>query len=150
MARDALVPKNRILIEVPSNPENVGVVRVAVAAFAAQLDFAIDEIDDIKVAVSEAVSNAVIHGYAEHPGMVSVEARAYADRLEIVVEDRGRGIEDVEKALQPAFTTDPGRMGLGLTFMDSFMDELSVRSTPGKGATVLMVKRPSLAAKSTA
>lgn len=147
MAPDGSALRNRLFLEVPSNPENVGIVRVAVAAFAAQLDFTIDEIDDIKVAVSEAVSNAIIHGYAERPGMVSVEARAYAECLEVVVEDRGRGIEDVEKALQPAFTTDPGRMGLGLTFMDSFMDELSVRSTPGKGTTVVMVKRPRLAAK---
>lgn len=148
MALDDGRLRNRILIEIPSNPENVGTIRVAVASFAAQLDFTIDEVDDIKVAISEAVSNAIIHGYAERPGMVAVEARAYEDRLEIVVEDRGRGIEDVEKALQPAFTTDPGRMGLGLTFMDSFMDELSVRSTPGKGTTVLMVKRPQQAAKS--
>lgn len=132
-------------LEVSSLPDNVGVARVAIASFASQLDFTLSEIDEIKVAVSEAVTNAVIHGYRDRPGLIRITAMAREDKLEITVEDEGSGIPDVETARQPSFSTDPDRMGLGFVFMESFMDELEVASRPGEGTRVRMVKRPQTA-----
>ena len=129
-------------LEIASLPDNVGVARVAIASFASQLDFTLSEVDEIKVAVSEAVTNAVIHGYRDCPGLVRITAVARGDELEITVEDEGSGIPDVEAARQPSFSTDPDRMGLGFVFMESFMDELEVASRPGEGTRVRMVKRP--------
>ncbi|MCL4515234.1 MAG: anti-sigma F factor [Firmicutes bacterium] len=134
--------KNYVHLEFPSDPENVGVARVLVASFAAQLDFTLEEIDEIRVATSEAVSNAIIHGYVHSPGMVSVRVNLYENLLEIIVEDQGVGIEDIALASQPSFSTDPERMGLGLVFMDSFMDKLEIDSAPGRGTRVRMLKSP--------
>lgn len=133
--------RNEIYIEFPSRPENVGLARVAVASLAAQLEFTLGEIEEIKVATSEAVSNAVIHAYRDKGGKVRITAAVDSTTLEVIVEDDGRGIEDVAQARQPSFSTDPERMGLGFVFMESFMDEVEVRSAPGEGTRVRMVKR---------
>ncbi len=126
----------------PARPENVGLARVAVAAFASRLPFTLPELEEIKVAVSEAVSNAVVHAYDGGAGAVRVRAARRDDRvLEIVVSDSGRGIEDVRRAREPSFTTAPGRMGLGFAFMEAFMDGVEVTSTPGRGTRVRMWKR---------
>ncbi len=141
--------------------DNVALSRVTVAAFAAQLDFTLDEIEDIRVAVSEAVTNAVVHAYGDadlgggvnhgggvnpaggaNPGTVTLEVAHDGEALTIIVTDHGRGIADVALARQPAYTTDPERMGLGFAIMESFSDELEVASEVGRGTTVRMVKRP--------
>lgn len=134
--------RNEVRIEFPSLPENVGLARVAVAAFAGQLDFTMAEIEEIKVAVSEAVTNCVVHAYDGTPGLVRVTARREGRTLELVVEDSGRGIGDVDQARQPAWSSDPERMGLGFVFMESFMDGLEVASRPGEGTRVRMWKTP--------
>ncbi len=141
--------KNQLKLSFMSIPENVALARVAVAAFAAQLEFTLEDIEEIKVAVSEAVSNCIIHGYENDPNhTVNIVCTIYDDLLEILVEDEGKGIADVSKALQPAFSTDPERMGLGFTFMQSFMDKVDVKSALDRGTTVTMLKRPDNAAVS--
>jgi len=139
--------RNRVRLEILGIPENVGLARVCMASFAAQLDFTVGELEELKVAVSEAVTNSIIHGYGEERGIVSLVATRDDERVEIVVEDRGRGIEDVEAAMQPSFSTDPERMGLGFVFMESFMDDVEVTSRPGEGTTVRMWKSRSSSAE---
>ncbi len=132
---------NIVKIEFPSLPSNVSFARVAAAAFAAQLDFTLNDLEEIKVAVSEAVTNAIVHGYANNSGgTICLFAEIRKDNLIIVVEDRGRGIENIEKALQPTSSTDPERMGLGFSFMQSFSDTLRVESSPGAGTRVTMTR----------
>lgn len=132
---------NQLKMEFQSLPANVAFARVAVAAFASQLDFTLNDLEEIKVAVSEAVANAIIHGYENSPtGIVRVSVTLMDKGLEIRVEDNGKGISDIKKALQPAFSTDPERMGLGFVFMQSFTDRLQVDSSPSKGTRVTMVK----------
>jgi stage II sporulation protein AB (anti-sigma F factor) len=136
---------NEMLLEVPGRAENVALIRVAVAAFAGALPFTLPEIEEVKVAVSEAASNCVLHAYgADGPGRVAVRAALCDGRLTVEVRDWGRGIEDVARARQAAFTTsaDPEHLGLGFTFMEQFSDELEVESTPGGGTTVRLRKRP--------
>lgn len=138
-------PENELLLEVPSLAENVAVCRVAVAAFAGSLPFTLAEVEELKVAVSEAVSNCVLHAYeAGRPGRVRVRAARRAGELVVEVQDWGRGIADVEQARQASFTTadDPEHLGLGFTFMEQFSDRVEVDSTPGVGTTVRLVKRP--------
>lgn len=134
---------NYIKLEFPAKSSNEAFARAAVAAFAAQLDPTIDELGDIRTAVSEAVTNAIVHAYPDRLGTVWIKLRILSDEiLEISVRDKGRGIEDVEKAMQPLFTTGgEERSGMGFTIMESFMDALRVRSQPGKGTTVTMRKR---------
>lgn len=133
--------ENSMALEFLSLPQNIGLARVAVATFAAQVDMTLNELEEIKVAVSEAVSNAIIHGYGGEPrGIVRVAAERTAAGLVITVEDQGCGIPDVAQALQPAFSTDPERMGLGFAFMQSFMDELEVTSEVNRGTRVRMFK----------
>lgn len=132
--------KNYLTMSFYSHSENVGVARVAAASFAAQADFTLNAIEEIKVAVSEAVTNAIVHGYADWDGMVEMTLALYDDRLELVVVDHGCGIADVAQARQPSFSTDPERMGLGFAFMESFMDKLDVTSTLGQGTVVTMCK----------
>lgn len=137
-----MTKRNEISLEVRSRPENVGLARVTLAAFASQLDFTISEIEEIKVAVSEAVSNAIIHGYGgQEDQMVRILASLDGDTLKVVVEDHGCGIEDVALARQPSYSTDPERMGLGFVFMESFMDTLEVESRVNEGTRVRMTKR---------
>ncbi len=134
-------PVNRMRVEFTSLPANVAFARVAAAAFASQLDFTLNDLEEIKVAVSEAVTNAIVHGYENRSdGTVVMSVEIRKNHLEIVVEDSGKGIEDLEKALQPAYSTDPERMGLGFAFMQSFSDSLRVESSPNAGTRVTMTK----------
>ena len=135
--------QNYIKLEFPAKSVNEGFARAAVAAFASQLDPTLGEIGDIKTAVSEAVTNAVVHAYPEKLGMVMLRVRILPDeRLEIVVKDHGVGIPDVEKAKTPLYTTGgEERSGMGCTIMESFMDTVKVKSAPGKGTTVTMCRR---------
>lgn len=136
--------QNQFKLEFKSRPENVGFARVAVAAFATQIDFTLSEVEDIKGAVSEAVTNAIIHGYRNNPeGIVTIHGAICGGQLEIVVEDNGVGMENVREALQPGFSTVPDRLGLGFSFLQSFMDTIEVRSQPGRGTRVLMTKHVS-------
>ena len=141
---------NYISMEFLSRSSNEAFARVAVASFAAQMDPTLDEIGDIKTAVSEAVTNAAIHAYPDSLGKVLVRARIFEGNvLEIMVKDWGCGIADVEKARQPMFTTGgEERSGMGFTIMESFMDRLTVRSKPGKGTTVVMRRKIAVRARS--
>lgn len=131
---------NYIKIEFPSKSSNEAFARTAAAAFASQLDPTMDELGDIRTAVSEAVTNAIVHAYPDNIGKISMRLRILGrDTLEVSVRDWGRGIEDVERAMTPLYTTGgEERSGMGFTIMGSFMDKLRVRSTPGKGTTVTM------------
>ena len=132
--------ENYIKFEFPSRSVNEGFARAAAAAFAAQLDPTMDELGDIKTAVSESVTNCIVHAYPDSLGKVTLRLRILGgDTLEISVKDSGRGIEDVARAREPLFTTGgEERSGMGFTIMESFMDKLTVRSKPGKGTTVTM------------
>lgn len=132
--------ENYMILEFPSRSSNEAFARSAVACFAAQLDPTLEELGDIKTAVSEAVTNCIVHAYPDGFGTIMLRCRILKDNvLDIVVKDRGVGIADIEKARKPMFTTGGAdRSGMGFTIMESFMDELKVRSTPGKGTTVTM------------
>ncbi|MBR2132210.1 MAG: anti-sigma F factor [Oscillospiraceae bacterium] len=134
---------NYITFEFLSRSANEGFARAAVACFAAQLDPTLDELGDIKTAVSEAVTNAIVHGYPDTLGRVQIRVSILEENiLEIVVRDWGRGIPDVHKAREPMFTTGgEERSGMGFTIMESFMDYLNVRSTPNKGTRIVMRKK---------
>ena len=140
---------NEVTLEFPSRSSNEGFARAAVASFAAQLDPTLNELEDIKTSVSEAVTNAIVHAYPDDIGKVLMKVRICPGNvLEITVRDHGRGIPDVEKARQPMFTTGGAeRSGMGFTIMESFMDQLTVRSTAGRGTTVVMKKRLSARVK---
>lgn len=133
---------NSMKLEIPAQGPNVALARLAVAAFAAGLDFTLPEIEEIKVAVSEAVTNVVLHAYGAAGGTITITAAIDAGRLLVTVADAGRGIADVKRARQPGQSTCPGRTGLGFSFMESLMDEVAVDAAPGRGTTVRMVKRP--------
>lgn len=131
-------------MQFPALSQNEMLSRSVVSSFASQLNPLVDELSDIKTAVSEAVTNAIVHGYKDSTGMVEIEGKIYQDKiLCISVKDRGCGIKDVEKAREPLFTTgaDEERAGLGFTIMETFMDSLKVKSSEGKGTTVIMVKK---------
>ena len=129
-------------VEFDAKSVNEGFARVTAAAFITQLDPTLDEVADIKTAVSEAVTNAIIHGYESEVHNIYIRCRTEERTLYVEVEDKGRGIEDVEAAMEPLFTTKPelDRSGMGFSFMEAFMDGLSVVSEPGKGTTVKMKK----------
>ena len=131
---------NYIKLDFPSRSVNEGFARAAAAAFAAQLDPTMEELGDIKTAVSEAVTNCIVHAYPDTLGKTTMRLRIIGgDTLEISVKDTGRGIEDVAQAREPLFTTGgEERSGMGFTIMESFMDKLTVRSKPGRGTTVTM------------
>jgi stage II sporulation protein AB (anti-sigma F factor) len=137
---------NYIKLEFPARSVNEGFARAAAAAFAAQIDPTLEELGDIKTAVSEAVTNAIVHAYPDSVGQVTMRLRLLEGNvLEIMVRDRGCGIPDVKKAMEPMFSTGgEERSGMGFTIMDSFMDGLRVRSAAGKGTTVTMSKRISV------
>ena len=128
-----------------SRSTNEGFARTAAACFAAQLDPTLDEINDIKTAVSEAVTNCIVHAYPDRLGVVSMRLRLFEDNtLEIVIKDSGVGIPDVDRARKPLYTTGGAdRSGMGFTIMESFMDTLKVRSVQEKGTTVTMRRRVS-------
>lgn len=131
---------NEVTLAFPSRSSNEGFARAAVSCFAAQMDPTLNELEDIKTAVSEAVTNAIVHAYPDCIGKIVLKLRQREDHvLEIVVKDWGVGIADVEQARTPLFTTgSEERAGMGFTIMESFMDSLRVRSVPGKGTTVTM------------
>ncbi len=135
---------NEMRLDFRALPENEAFARLAVSGFMLPLDPSMEVLADVKTAVSEAVTNAIVHAYPDAPGTVRLTARYSADGLvEVDVIDRGRGIEDVEKARQPFFTTGEGdeRSGMGFTVMESFMDRVIVRSAPGRGTAVRLFKR---------
>ena len=135
--------ENEVTLQFPSQSSNEGFIRSAVACFAAQMDPTLNELEDIKTAVSEAATNAIVHAYPDRIGKVTVKVRICTGQvLEITVRDYGRCIPDVEKARQPMFTTGgEERIGMGFTIMESFMDSLKVRSVAGRGTTVVMKKK---------
>ncbi|MCL2514186.1 MAG: anti-sigma F factor [Oscillospiraceae bacterium] len=134
---------NELRLTVDARSINEGFCRVAAAAFIAELDPTIEELCDVKTAVSEAVTNCVVHAYREKPGKIYINAVIYGNgTVKIRVKDAGCGIEDVEKAKEPLFTTmGDERSGLGFSVMESFSDKLTVRSKPGSGTTVTIEKR---------
>jgi stage II sporulation protein AB (anti-sigma F factor) len=129
-------------LEFSSKSKNESFARVVVAAFASQLDPTIEELSDIKTAVSEAVTNAIIHGYEYKEGTVIIETTVEDNRVEVIVEDRGKGIRDIDKAMEPFYTSRPEleRSGMGFTVMETFMDSLEVESQENQGTKVKMVK----------
>ena len=135
--------ENRMKLEFDSRSANESFARVAVAAFLSQLNPTLEEVADVKTALSEAVTNCVVHAYEGKVEKILVECMIKGQELTILVEDRGCGIADVHQAMEPLFTTKPDseRCGMGFAFMEAFMDELSVKSEPGKGTTVCMRKR---------
>ena len=135
--------ENYVTLEFLSRSNNESFARTAAAGFAAQLDPTLDELGDIKTAVSEAVTNAIVHAYPDSIGRVVVKVRQCAGNLlEITVRDYGRGIPDIERARQPMYTTGgEERSGMGFTIMESFMDSVLVRSVVGRGTTVVMKKK---------
>lgn len=134
---------NHIKVEFEAKETNVGFARIVAAAFLLNLDPTVDEAEDVKVAVSEAVTNAVVHGYEGRDGIVYMEAFCYDNMVMFSVRDTGKGIEDVKKAREPLFTTKPNeeRSGLGFTVMESFMDSVHIESKVNCGTTVTMTKR---------
>lgn len=134
---------NEIKLEFPSKSANEGFARMTVACFAAQLDPTLNELEDIKTAVSEAVTNVIVHAYPNSIGKVTLKASiCEGNVLEITVRDSGRGIPDVDKAREPMFTTGgEERSGMGFTIMESFMDQVTIRSKVGKGTSVVMRRK---------
>ena len=134
---------NYMILEFPSKSSNEAFARSAVACFAAQMDPTLEELGDIRTAVSEAVTNCIVHAYPDKLGTITLRCRILKDNvLDIVIKDKGVGIPDVEQARRPSFTTGGAeRSGMGFTIMESFTDCLKVRSGPGKGTTVTMVRR---------
>jgi len=134
---------NQFSLNIPARSANESFARAAVSAFAAQLDPTLEEISDIKTAVSEAVTNCIVHAYKEKLGNIYITAELFDDNsIRIKIRDKGCGIENIEKAMEPLYTTVGGeRAGLGFAVMQSFMDKIKVSSKPGKGTTVTMIKR---------
>ena len=134
--------ENEMKLEFDSRSCNEGFARVAVAAFCTQLNPTLEEVADIKTAVSEAITNSIIHGYDNQVKKIWIECRTENKTLFVTVRDEGRGIADVKKAMEPMFTTRPelDRSGMGFAFMEAFMDEVQVESAVGKGTIVRMKK----------
>lgn len=134
---------NYMILEFPSKSTNEAFARSAVSCFAAQLDPTMEELGDIRTAVSEAVTNAIVHGYPDELGVITLRCRILKDNvLDIVIKDRGAGIADIEQAKRPMFTTGgTDRSGMGFTIMESFMTDLEITSAPGKGTTVHMRRK---------
>lgn len=135
--------RNEMKVCFDARSVNEGFARIAVAAFITELNPTLDEISDIKTAVSEAVTNAIIHGYDDPEKKVELSCRIDGRQIEIVVEDTGAGIQDIGKAMEPFFTTKPEleRSGMGFAFMEAFMDEVMVQSKVGAGTRVIMKKK---------
>ena len=135
--------ENYMVLEFPSRSANEGFARAAVAAFAAQLDPTLEELGDIRTAVSEAVTNCIVHAYPEQLGIITVRCRILKDNtLDILIKDKGVGISDLAKARRPLFTTGGSeRSGMGFTIMESFMTSFDVTSNPGKGTSIHMRRR---------
>ena len=139
-----IMSDNKMSIEFVSKSQNEGFARVAVAAFVAQLDPTIDEINDVKTAVSEAVTNSIIHGYENsEDGLVRIDAEINENEVTIVIIDNGIGIDDIKQAMEPLYTSRPDieRSGMGFTVMETFMDDLKVESEKGIGTKVVIKKK---------
>ncbi|MCL1914691.1 MAG: anti-sigma F factor [Eubacteriaceae bacterium] len=134
---------NYMTLKFKSVSENESLARMAVAAFVAPLDPSLDELADIKTSISEAVTNCIIHGYDNKPGIVELTAIIEDDLLTIKIADEGKGIGDIDQAREPLFTTKPEleRSGMGFTIMESFMDTIQVISSRGQGTTVILTKK---------
>ena len=134
--------ENYMILEIPSKSSNESFARSAVACFAAQLDPTLEELGDIRTAVSEAVTNCIVHAYPNGFGMITLRCRILKDNiLDIVIKDRGVGISDLEQARRPAFTTGGGdRSGMGFTIMQTLTDNLEIKSYPGLGTKLIMIK----------
>lgn len=134
--------ENEMKIEFLSKSNNEAFARITVAAFASQLDPTIEELADIKTCVSEAVTNSIIHGYQNTEGIIKIKCKLYSDQIEIEISDTGSGIENVEEAKMPLYTSKANmeRSGMGFSIMDSFMDELKVESIVGLGTKITMIK----------
>lgn len=134
--------ENEMKLEFLSKSNNEAFARISVAAFASQLDPTIEELADIKTAVSEAVTNCIIHGYEDKEGLISINCKIFANTILIEISDNGKGIENVDMAKEPLYTSKPDleRSGMGFTIMDSFMDDLEVESILGLGTKVTMKK----------
>lgn len=134
---------NHIRLSFISRSANEGFARIAVAAFASQMDPTVEEISEIKTAVSEAVTNCIVHGYGDTLGMITIQGRLYENgKLVLSIKDKGKGIPDVPQAMEPLFTTgdEAERSGMGFTIMETFMDKIKVTSKPGIGTTVTLTK----------
>ncbi len=133
----------RFRMEIESLSKNEELARVVAAVFMSRLDPTLEELDDVKTAVSEAVTNAVIHGYQEGEGIIYMELQTEGQELTVFVRDTGVGIQDVKKAMEPMYTTDKTgeRSGMGFSFMEAFMDQVLVESEPGRGTLVTMKKK---------
>lgn len=136
------VYENEMKLEFQSKSNNEAFARISVAAFAAQLDPTIEELADIKTAVSEAVTNSIIHGYEDREGIVKIVCKIIGNSINIEISDTGKGIEDIEMAKRPLYTSKPNleRSGMGFTIMENFMDEVNVESIVGLGTKVTMKK----------
>lgn len=134
--------ENEMILEFLSKSNNEAFARITVAAFASQLDPTIEQLADIKTAVSEAVTNCIIHAYEEKEGIIKIVCKLFADSIVIEISDTGRGIENIEEAKKPLYTSKPNleRSGMGFTIMESFMDEMNVESVLGLGTKVTMKK----------
>ena len=137
------VMEDTLELIIDSKSENESFARVAVAAFCTRLDPSLEEITDIKTAVSEAVTNCIVHGYEGGKGKIYINVNITGNTAEVIVKDNGIGIENIEKAMEPLYTTKPEqeRSGMGFSFMEAFMDELEVSSARNKGTTVIMRKK---------
>ena len=140
--RGNITLRNQAFLTIMSKSSNVGLARLAVATFASEMDFTLNELEEIKVAISEAVTNSVIHGYPEKVGKIDIKMTINKDELEIKITDYGIGINDIEAVLQPSYSTKKEHMGLGLAFIDSFMDQFEIDSDYGKGTQIIMTKKP--------
>lgn len=134
--------KNEMILKFSSVSTNESFARAVVAAFVAQLDPTLEELSDIKTAVSEAVTNAVIHGYEDQDGMIDIRVELLESQAVIEITDYGKGIENIEQAMEPFYTSKPEleRSGMGFSFMEAFMDDLHIESTPGSGTRIIMRK----------
>ncbi len=134
--------QNQAHLTILGKSSNVGLARITVATFASELDFTLNELEEIKVAVSEAVTNCIIHAYPFDEGIIEIDLTIEEKKLIIVVSDNGVGIEDIKAVLQPSYSTKEDHMGLGLAFIDSFMDNFRIESKVNEGTKVTMVKVP--------
>jgi stage II sporulation protein AB (anti-sigma F factor) len=134
---------NQVYVEFPSNSINEGFARSLISAFISQIDPTVEELEDVKTAISEVVTNSIIHGYDNQEGMIGMKCVLYEDSVEIICTDFGGGIKDIQEARQPLFTSKPHleRSGMGFTIMENFMDSLHIASEMNKGTTVKLFKK---------
>lgn len=135
--------KDEVKVEMYSKPENEALARIVIATFMARLNPTLEELSDVKTAVSEAVTNSIVHGYGDESGKIFLEGRISGNQLEVSIVDMGVGIENVKRAREPLYTTKPEeeRSGMGFTFMEIFMDEVHIDSKRNEGTTVRMIKK---------